>query len=108
LVSAHPSPDGRFVAVVFYRGCGATTPFTTEISIVRVTADAISRGDDGNLFSMTDPHDSNKSLERYGAIEARLDWKSPQLLSISTPRRALVGKRIDRIHGIRIEYSNFE
>jgi hypothetical protein len=70
--------------------------------------DEVSGGSAGNIFSMTDPNDSNKSLERNGAIEARLDWKSPQLLSVSTPRRALVGKRVDRIHSIRIEYSNFD
>lgn len=107
-MSKYPSPDGRFVAVVFYRNCGATTPFTTEVSVVRAVEDAISSGADGNVFSMTDPNDSNKSLERSGAIEARVEWKSAELLSISTPRRALVGKRVDRIHGIRIEYSNFD
>src|SRR5580700_7332928 len=100
LVSAHPSPDRRFIAVVFYRDCGATTPFTTEVSVVRAPEAAIARGHAGNVFSLTDPNDSNKSLERNGAIEVRLDWRSPQLLSISAPRRARVGKRVDRIDSV--------
>jgi hypothetical protein len=108
LVSVHPSPDGSFVAVVFYRNCGATTPFTTEISVVRGVEDAISRGYDGNVFSMVDPNDSNKGLEVNGAIEARLNWRSSQLLSISIPRRARIGKQVHRIRNIEIQYIYFD
>lgn len=108
LVSKHPSPDGRFVAIVFYRNCGATTPCTTEISIVRPPDDAIPGGQHGNIFSTTDPDDSKTSLEHNGAIEARLDWKTPQLLSIATPRLARVDKRVDRIHNTTIVYSTFQ
>ncbi len=108
-MSKQSSPDGRFVAVVFYRDCGATTQFTTEISIVRSAEDAISGGYHGNVFSMADPDNfHNKSLEHNGAIEVRLDWRTPQLLSISTPRMARVGTRIDHFDNVRIVYSNFD
>ena len=87
----------------------AVTQFTTEISIVRATEDAISRGSHGNVFSIADPDNkSNKSLEHNGAIEVRLDWKTPQLLSISTPRLARIDRRVDHIDNIRIVYSNFD
>lgn len=108
LVSTRFSPDGRFVAVVFYRDCGAVTPFTTEISVIRSGANAVSRGERGNILSMMDPGNSKESLERNGSIEVRLAWKSGQLLSISTPRKAFVGKRLDHVYNIQIEYSTFD
>ncbi len=101
------SPDGSFDAVVFYRDCGAVTRFTTEISIVRSRVDALSGGHAGKVFKMIDPDDSKESLERNGAIEARLAWKSPRILSRSTPRKARVLERRNRMNGIKIEYRNF-
>jgi hypothetical protein len=99
LVSKHNSPDGRFVAVVFHRNCGATTPFTTEISVTG-SGDDVSGGSAGNIFSMTDPPGSTETLSRNGVIEVRLNWRSPQLLLISTPQRAVVGKRVNRFDDI--------
>ena len=107
LVSKYPSPDGRFVAVVFYRNCGATTAFTTEISVVGTGEDAISKGREGNIFSIRDPNDSKESLERNGTIEVRLDWKTPRLLSVSAPRHAWTAKRVDRIRGVDVQYNTF-
>lgn len=108
VVSKHSSPDGRFVAVVFYRNCGATTPFTTEISVMRSGEDAVSEGPEGNILSMTDPPGSKETLSRNGVIEARVTWKSPQLLAISTPRRAVVGKRVSHVGDIKVEFSDFD
>jgi hypothetical protein len=107
VVSRQSSPDGHFSAVVFYRNCGATTPFTTEISVLRLV-DGVADGSAGNIFSMTDPPGSTEPLSRNGAIEVRLNWRSPQRLAISTPRRAVVGKRVGSIDGIKIEFSSFD
>lgn len=108
VVSERLSPDGRVKAVVFYRDCGATTPFTTEISVVPAGEDAAAGGHDGNVFSMTDPQDSDETLSRNGVIEARLDWRSSQQLVIFIPRRAVVGKRVDRIGRVGITYGSFD
>src|SRR5271163_1002928 len=93
IVAKRSSPDGHYVAVVFYRDCGATTPFTTEISIVRSDQDAVSGGNAGNIFSMTDPPDKKETL---GAMEVRLNWISSRLLAIATTRHASVGKRVNQ------------
>jgi len=106
-VSRQSSPDGNFVAVVFYRNCGATTPFTTEISVLR-SVDRLADGSVGNIFSMADPPGTPEPLSRNGVIDVRLNWRSPQRLAISTPRRAVVGKRVDSVNGIKIEYSSFD
>lgn len=112
LVSARFSPDGQFVAVVFRRNCGATTPFTTEVSVIRAGDNAVARAEPGNVFSMTHPPDSSECLAHdaviYGAIETRLHWDSSKKLSISTPRGALIGRRVDRIYDVNIQYSVFE
>lgn len=43
-----PSPDGRFKAVVFERSCGASTGFSSNISIL--AANGILPDSSGNLF----------------------------------------------------------
>lgn len=48
-----PSPDGHRHAVVFERDCGATTPFSTQVSIVPSVRDA--RGS-GNVFTADTDH----------------------------------------------------
>lgn len=108
VVSKRPGPDGHYLAVVFYRDCGATTPFTTEISIVRSDGNAVSGSHAGNIFSMTDPPDRQETLSRNGVIEVRLKWISPRRLAIATPRRAVVGKRLNRFGDIKIDYSTFD
>jgi hypothetical protein len=35
LISEHPSPDGRLIACVFVRDCGATTPSATHVCFRR-------------------------------------------------------------------------
>ena len=42
------SPSGNLKAVVFNRGCGATTGFNTQISIINTSEELESEG--GNLF----------------------------------------------------------
>jgi hypothetical protein len=47
-----PSPDGRHVAVVFTRDCGATTGFSNQVAILDAGATLPDRG--GNAFVASD------------------------------------------------------
>jgi hypothetical protein len=62
-ISRVPSPDGKVDAVIFERDCGATTDFSTQISIV--TKSSSVRGTEGNTFI----GNSNRggALEQNGA-----------------------------------------
>ncbi len=44
------SPDGTYKAVVFQRDCGATTGFSTQVSILKASSQLTNRG--GNVFAM--------------------------------------------------------
>jgi hypothetical protein len=44
------SPDGKYVAVVYRRGCGATTPFVTHVNL-RLASESFSLGWDGAIRS---------------------------------------------------------
>ena len=48
VVARVPSPDGQLEAVVFQRDCGATTDFSTQVSVVRTGAALPDAG--GNLL----------------------------------------------------------
>jgi len=42
------SPDHRYKAIVFQRDCGATTGFSTQVSILKIDAEL--QNDSGNIF----------------------------------------------------------
>lgn len=54
------SPDHRVEAVVFERNCGATTGFSTQVSIIR---QGTSLGNDGGNVLVMDGHPRETNLE---------------------------------------------
>jgi hypothetical protein len=67
------SPDHKFKAVVYERDCGATTNFSTQISILR-SSQALPRGN-GNVLGMDGmPEDSISDIA----------WSGDRSLSINT------------------------
>jgi len=53
IVSEIPSPDRSYKVVIFQRACGATTDFSTQISLLSLTS---SLPDDGGNIFATDPN----------------------------------------------------
>jgi hypothetical protein len=81
-----PAPDGAHRAVVFRRHCGATTPFSTNVSILR-GSDALP-DDAGNLLVLRDVHD------------VAVEWTDAAHVVVRYPRGAdafLEARRIDGI-----------
>ena len=66
------SPDNKYKAVVFQRDCGATTGFSTHISILRASAKLTDEA--GNIFIM-DGHP--------GWANIKINWETNRLVSIS-------------------------
>ncbi len=87
------SPDGTYRAVVFQRDCGATTWFTTQVSIVRrwwwLPNDA------GNVFNAEGHPEETKT---------RIRWSDTATLVITTTARDSAHKAASDFHGIRVEY----
>lgn len=77
----YPSPNGRLKAVVFQRDCGATTGFSTQISILKSNATLANKR--GNIFiSAGHPRDTSPIVT----------WLSDSELEISKNRALKVYK----------------
>jgi hypothetical protein len=82
-----PSPDGKIEAVVFKRDCGATTDFTTQISILRKGASLPNQA--GNAFTADTNHGAAPAA-RWGGPPADVRWITNRQVSISFHRASRV------------------
>lgn len=83
------SPDGRRAAFVYRRNCGATTGFSTQVSI-QAGAGALP-GEPGKVLILGDE-----------PVSVR--WLGANRLLIAYPRGARAFKRESERGGVRIEY----
>jgi len=94
------SPDGKHEAVLFQRDCGATTGFTTQISVVE-PGEKVSGG--GNTFVADDDH----GKARVGAWEgpwAEINWLSANRVQISYARRSRIFEQSESVGPVEIVY----
>src|SRR6516162_6733112 len=75
------SPDGKRVAVLFTRDCGATTSMSTQLSIL--DAEERLKGS-GTTFIADDDHGKAPS-NRLGVITVMMNWISSRELAVSYP-----------------------
>lgn len=95
-----PSPDGSLTAVLFDRGCGATTGPNLQMSVV-------ARGElppgEGNVLILDTGHDT--TLLRGDLISlVRVGWIEPRKLLVSYNAKLRLFKRERHISGISIKY----
>ena len=84
VISEWPSPDGSRHAVVFERDCGATTGFSTQVSVVapgRVPAGG------GNIFIADGDHGAVPPGPG-GGPPVHVQWLGPRMLEVRYPPRA--------------------
>ncbi|HEX8235416.1 MAG TPA: hypothetical protein VF600_05625 [Abditibacteriaceae bacterium] len=85
IISQVASPDGQQKAVVFDRDCGATTGFSTQVSILPV-GDALPN-DGGNLFVIDDNHGAVPSAPTSSGPSVYVKWLSSTNLLIAYDKR---------------------
>ena len=90
VVSSIPSPSGTANVIVFNRGCGATTGFNTQVSIVHAGAAA--------------PAGAGNTLILNGNVPLKVQWLSESKLSISGLGSAQVFKQEQSVAGVSIAY----
>lgn len=90
LIHQSLSPDGAHKVVVFRRSCGATTGWSTQVSIQPASA-ALGQ-DGGNAFILEGEH--------------RLDitWSDDRSLRIQEPKYVRIFKRKEVVAGVRVAY----
>lgn len=99
-VTTLKSPDGKHSAILFMRECGATTDFTTQVSVVNSwwPFHAI-----GNVF-VADAYDGGARRGSWGGPWAQIAWLSPQQLIVTYDARSRVFARNGSAHGVAVTY----
>jgi hypothetical protein len=83
-------------AVVFERDCGATTDFSTQVSILNANESAPPEA--GNVFIADSDHGAVTNL----VVSVR--WDSPDHLVVVFPARARVFQQQVQVSGVNISY----
>jgi hypothetical protein len=102
LVSRSDSPSGKYSAVIFQRDCGATTSFSTQISILKPGDLPSGRG---NTFRADDDHGAAPA-GRWGGPWAELSWLAPDHLLIRYGTKSRIFKRAENVGDVKISYES--
>jgi hypothetical protein len=99
-----PSPDGTLKAIVFQRDCGATTGFSTQISILKTNQSL--PNESGNLF-VADTDRGRVPSGPGGGPEVRVTWIAPRSLRVAHHQDARVYLANHNASGVSAEYADF-
>ena len=100
VVKSIDAPDGRWRAVLFERSCGATTGFTTQISILAKGAPV--KGS-GNVFVADQGDPAYRTA--WGGPWADMAWTSARSLNVDFDGRAKVFVQEPSHRAIRIQFA---
>lgn len=99
------APGGQVKAVIFVRDCGATTDFSTQISIL-TASEALSNGT-GNIFVADSDH-GKAPRGPGGGPGIRATWLSDQQLRVEHHALARVFKSKLFRENVKVEYVEVE
>ena len=91
------SPDGKHAAILFERNCGATTGFSTQVSIVAANA---SPGGKGNTYIAN----GGSTPAPWGGPWARIRWLGPNRLEISYDPTSRIALQESQVAGVSIDW----
>lgn len=90
------APAGDLKAVMFTRECGATTGFSTQVSIV---TEESTPANGGNVLVLDDNH-GRAPTDSSGGLRVLLEWRGVDTLSITHDARARVFKAERLVQGV--------
>jgi hypothetical protein len=96
------SPDGRHDATLFQRDCGATTGFSTQISVLDHGA---SPSGSGNAFRADDDHGA-AAAGSWGGSWAEVKWLTSDHLLIRYATQSRIFAQESEVSGVRITYQS--
>jgi hypothetical protein len=100
IIARSNAPGGAHSAVMFERNCGATTGFSTQMSIV-------SSGEQpsgaGNAFVADDDHGAAATGD-WGGPWAEMTWLAPDHLRIRYAAKSRFFKQEDKVSGVKISF----
>ncbi|TQK11989.1 hypothetical protein FBX97_1941 [Herbaspirillum sp. SJZ107] len=86
------SPSGKLKAVVFNRSCGATTGFSTQVSVIPASESL--------------PDEGGNTLVLGGTVPLTVAWRSDASLNLSGLGAASVFNRSSSVAGVSVSYRN--
>jgi len=103
IVNIKISPDKKYQAVTFIRDCGATTGFSTQLSILKAT-DTFDKADEkGNILIMSDKI-GDGLMDENGGAKIKTNWTEDNKLEILYDSRTETSKRETEYKDIKIDY----
>jgi hypothetical protein len=102
LLSETVAPGGQLKAVVLERNCGATTDFSTQVSLIEPNTTLPSRG--GNVFGATTDRGRSPSGPG-GGPDVKAIWVGPTSLRIEHHPMARVLAWSPLVNGVHIQYA---
>lgn len=98
------SPNREYKVVVFERNCGATTGFSTQVSVFRNSILSLSFfKKSGNVFIADTNHGEAQAAE-WGGPEVEVEWLNNNKLLLKYPKQARVFKSEKNKYEIKIVY----
>ncbi len=82
-----PSPDNKLKAVVFQRDCGATTGFSTQMTIIKTNEKLQNKR--GDVYSADTDH-GNAPSGPGGGPKIEVVWTGPHQLQVKHPQKARI------------------
>lgn len=94
------APDGLHTAVIFQRDCGATTDFSTHISILK---DGYGLSRSGNAFVADADHGAAITGD-WGGPWVDIEWVASDHLVVRYAENSRIFEQDNQVSGIRISY----
>ena len=94
------SPDGQMKAVLFERSCGATTGFSSQVSIL--AANEV-EGDRGNAL-IADTAGGAAPAAAWGGPDVAIEWTSARAVTLTYPIRARIIAGESSVRGVTISH----
>lgn len=104
VLAEYPSPNGRLKAVVFERDCGATTDFSTQISILPSAYTLENEG--GNIYAADTNHGAAPAGQG-GGPEVWVNWLSDAELQVRYHKFVRINHTKIKIEGVTVKFVSF-
>jgi hypothetical protein len=99
-ISRADAPDGLHSAVMFQRECGATTGFSTQVSVLKRGTEPSGAG---NIFRADDDHGA-ATAGNWGGPWAEISWLAPDHLLVRYAAKSRLFEQRREVSGVRISY----
>jgi len=106
IVTEQVSPNKKYKAVVYVRDCGATTGFSTQVSILRNNK-KLRDDESGNVLTLSD-HYYGQYKNYYGGAEVKVMWITNNKLLVHFDSKAEAGIKKNKIDGIEVAYEQIQ